>query len=145
MNVKQMLSLKGSRAVETIAPDATVAEAARILGEKRYGALIVADAQEAVVGILSERDIVRGLGKEGGSVLKQPVSSLMTEKVQHCAPNDDVNSVMARMTEGRFRHLPVMEDGRLAGVLSIGDVVKARIMEIEQEKRAMEGMLAGQY
>jgi CBS domain-containing protein len=145
MNVQQILSLKGSQAVETISPDETIDRAAKVLGEKRYGALIVTDAAGGVAGVLSERDIVRGLGLHGVAILTQTVASLMTEKVEHCAMTEDVNSVMTRMTAGRFRHMPVMEGGELAGVLSIGDVVKARILEIESEKKAMEGMLAGQY
>lgn len=145
MNVQHVLKLKGSAAVETISPDQTVAQAAKVLGAKRYGALVVTDDAGRVVGILSERDIVRGLGVSGAAVLHETVGRLMTEKVEHCEPTEDVNSVMARMTDGRFRHMPVMEGGRLAGVLSIGDVVKARIMEMESEKSAMEGMLAGQY
>jgi CBS domain-containing protein len=145
MNVKQILSLKGSTAVETVRPETKVSEAARLLGAKRYGALMVTSTDGAVLGILSERDIVRGLGELGAGVLAQPVSAIMTEKVEHCALQEDVNSVMSRMTAGRFRHMPVVEGGELAGVVSIGDVVKARIMEIESEKQAMETMLAGQY
>jgi len=145
MNVKQILSLKGSATVETVTPETKVSEAARVLGAKRYGALIVTSPEGEVIGILSERDIVRGLGEHGAGVLVQPVSALMTGKVERCAPQEDVNLVMARMTAGRFRHMPVIDGGTLAGVVSIGDVVKARIMEIESEKQAMETMLAGQY
>lgn len=145
MNVTHVLKLKAASEVETIAPEASIADAAKILGERRYGALIVTDGESGVAGIISERDIVRGIGEKGANALKQTVGDLMTAKVEHCTPDENVNSVMSRMTAGRFRHMPVMEKGRLAGVLSIGDVVKARIMEIEQEKQAMEGMLAGQY
>ena len=145
MNVKQILKLKKKADVETVSAETPLADAAKTLGAKRYGALIVTSEDGEIRGILSERDIVRGLGEQGAAILTQPVASVMTEKVEHCAPQEDVNSVMSRMTEGRFRHMPVMEDGRLVGVVSIGDVVKARIMEIENEKQAMETMLAGQY
>ena len=143
MNVKQILKMKGSDAVETVAPDAPLVDAVRTLSEKRYGALVVCDADGSIAGILSERDIVRGMAESGPHALDGPVEQLMTRKVETCVPADDVNSVMERMTSGRFRHLPVLQDGRLAGVLSIGDVVKARIMEIEQENAAMADMLHG--
>ncbi len=143
MNVKQILSLKGSTAVATIAPTATVKEAAQVLGAKRYGALVVSHGDGTVSGILSERDIVRGLGLDGAGCLDKPVSSLMTQKVETCAPNESVLSVMGRMTEGRFRHMPVMEGGAMVGILSIGDVVKARILQMEEENIQMQTMLHG--
>jgi CBS domain-containing protein len=143
MNVKQILKLKGSSDVATIAPGARVAEAARILGERRYGALVVAEGEGGILGILSERDIVRGLGAEGARVLERTVSEIMTADVMTCTPNETVGSVMSRMTEGRFRHMPVVEGGRMTGLLSIGDVVKARIRQMEDENAAMQDLLSG--
>jgi len=143
MIVSHILHLKGSSAVETIPPDAPVSQAAAILSEKRYGALVVSATGTDIAGIISERDIVRALAREAGGCLTMPVSKLMTEKVMTCAPAENANSVLERMTEGRFRHMPVVEGGRMVGLLSIGDVVKARISEIEQENAAMAGMLSG--
>lgn len=143
MNVKQMLSLKASGAVETIAPTARVAEAAAVLGAKRFGALVVSHGDGTVSGILSERDIVRGLGEFGAQALDKPVSALMTAKVETCTLADNSDTVMNVMTTGRFRHLPVIENGRMVGLLSIGDVVKARILEIEEENIQMQTMLHG--
>lgn len=143
MNVRQILNLKGSSAITTIPPDATIAEAAALLGEKRIGALVVASSNGTIGGIISERDIVRGVGKEGAQALEALVSTLMTEDVITCTPSDSSDFVLGKMTDGRFRHLPVMENGEMAGFLSIGDVVKAKIKEIEDENAAMAGMLAG--
>jgi len=143
MNVRQILTLKGTTAVATIAPDASVKDAVAELADKRYGALVVAGADGALAGILSERDIVRGLGAKGGKVLDMTVADLMTREVVTCAPSDSAVSVLERMTEGRFRHMPVMEGGSMAGLLSIGDVVKARIRQMEDENAAMQGMLSG--
>jgi CBS domain-containing protein len=143
MTVKHILKLKGSSAVETILPESSVASAAAILSEKRIGALVVSATGADIAGILSERDIVRALAREAGGCLTMPVSKLMTEEVMTCAPADTANSVLAWMTEGRFRHMPVTEGGAMVGLLSIGDVVKARMTEIEQENAAMVGMLSG--
>ncbi len=143
MNVTHILKLKGSSTVETISPDTSVAAATAILAEKRFGALVVSVTGADIAGIISERDIVRALAREAGGCLTMPVSKLMTETVETCAPAEKANSVLARMTEGRFRHMPVTEDGEMVGLLSIGDVVKARMTEIEQENAAMVGMLSG--
>jgi CBS domain-containing protein len=143
MIVKHILKLKGSSAVETIAPSAPVSQAAAILAEKRFGALVVSAGEGHIAGIISERDIVRALAREAGGCLPMPVSKLMTEKVESCDPAENANSVLERMTSGRFRHMPVVEDGKMVGLLSIGDVVKARITEIEEENAAMAGMLSG--
>ncbi|MDJ1159389.1 CBS domain-containing protein [Chelatococcus sp. SYSU_G07232] len=136
MTVAHILATKG-RDVVTIQPHRTLAEAARLLAERRIGAVVVAGADRTVLGILSERDIVRMLAAHGASVLDDPVSRHMTSKVMMCSPSSDINEVMGMMTEGRFRHLPVIEDGKLAGIVSIGDVVKHRLAEIEAEHRAM--------
>jgi CBS domain-containing protein len=143
MNVMHILKSKGSSTVETISPESSVASAAATLSEKRFGALVVSATGTDIAGIISERDIVRALAREAGGCLTMPVSKLMTEKVETCAPADMANSVLERMTEGRFRHMPVTEDGKMVGLLSIGDVVKARMTEIEQENAAMVGMLSG--
>ncbi|MEM7508642.1 MAG: CBS domain-containing protein [Pseudomonadota bacterium] len=143
MNVLQLLKLKGSRAVETVQPDLTVAEAAKILSERKIGALVASRDGASVAGIVSERDIVRLLGTEGAAVLARPVSDVMTSTVTTCALSETALSVLERMTEGRFRHMPVMEDGRMVGFLSIGDVVKARISEIESDNAALVEMLHG--
>jgi CBS domain-containing protein len=143
MSVTQILKLKGSSKVETISPDTSVAAAAAILAEKRFGALVVSITGDDIAGILSERDIVRALAREAGGCLTMPASKLMTEKVVTCALADTATSVLQRMTDGRFRHMPVVEDGKMVGLLSIGDVVKARMTEIEQENAAMAGMLSG--
>jgi CBS domain-containing protein len=143
MIVTQILNLKGSAAVETISPDACVADAAAVLAEKRYGALLVSATGSDIDGIISERDIVRALARQGGGCLTVSVGKLMTREVETCAPSDNAISVLERMTAGRFRHMPVVEDGKMVGLLSIGDVVKARISEIEQENAAMAGMLSG--
>jgi CBS domain-containing protein len=143
MGVTQILKLKGSSKVETISPDTSVAAAAAILAEKRFGALVVSATGDDIAGILSERDIVRALAREAGGCLTMPASKLMTEKVITCALADTATSVLQRMTNGRFRHMPVVEGGKMVGLLSIGDVVKARMTEIEQENAAMAGMLSG--
>jgi CBS domain-containing protein len=143
MNVTHIMKLKGSAKVETISPDASVATAAATLAEKRFGALVVSVNGTDIAGILSERDIVRALAREAGGCLTMPVSKLMTETVETCSPAEKANSVLERMTSGRFRHMPVTEDGKMVGLLSIGDVVKARMTEIEQENAAMADMLSG--
>ncbi len=143
MNVTHILKLKGSSTVETIPPESSVAAAAAKLAEKGFGALVVSATGSDIAGILSERDIVRALAREAGGCLTMPVSKLMTEQVETCAPAETANSVLERMTEGRFRHMPVTVDGEMVGLLSIGDVVKARMTEIEQGNAAMVGMLSG--
>jgi CBS domain-containing protein len=137
------MKLKGSSVVETITPESTVAAAADKLAAKRFGALVVSVTGNDIAGILSERDIVRALAREAGGCLTMPVSKLMTENVETCTPAETANSVLQRMTSGRFRHMPVTDDGRMVGLLSIGDVVKARMAEIEQENAAMVEMLSG--
>ncbi len=144
MTVARILRQKGSDAVESIAPSATVSEAAARLSSRRIGALIVSDDDgKTVIGILSERDVVKWLGREGASCLNRPVADVMTTKVVVCTPADEVADIMERMTSGRFRHLPVVEDGRLAGVISIGDVVKYRMSELEHETEALADMIKG--
>lgn len=137
MNVKSILDAKG-RAVATIAPDATLAAAANLLAEKRIGAVVVTGAGHTVAGILSERDIVRSLSEHGARALDRSVDETMTRKVTTCAEQDSLGQLMESMTNGKFRHLPVVEDGRLVGIISIGDVVKRRLSEIEREHNALK-------
>lgn len=143
MTVRHILAQKPLQTIETISEQETLGDAVNMLAAKKIGALIVGDGHEGVAGILSERDIVTRLAAEGTSTLAKPVSTAMTRNVIACAPDETAVSVLQRMTEGRFRHMPVMEEGRLTGVISIGDVVKARITEVEQENRAMEDMIKG--
>jgi CBS domain-containing protein len=123
--------------VATIAPAATVAKALAQLKERNVGALVVSADGERVAGIVSERDIVRRLADEGAKLLDTPVSAVMTKNVYTCHPEDSVADLMSRMTERRIRHLPVVVGGRLAGIISIGDVVRDRVEEIEDEAQAL--------
>ena len=120
--------------VVTIHPDSTVRDLLGQLAEHKVGALVVSAGDGSIDGIVSERDIVRRLHGQGASVLDSPVSAIMTSEVRTCAPGDTVESLMVLMTENRFRHVPVVEDGRLVGIVSIGDVVKNRIGELQDER-----------
>ncbi|AUM74396.1 CBS domain-containing protein [Paracoccus jeotgali] len=145
MLVRQILSMKDAgNSVVTIKPEQRVADAARLLAEKRIGALVVSSDGRTPEGILSERDIVRELGKQGTDALAQPISALMTRKVATCVTGDDAMTVLERMTEGRFRHLPVVDaEGHMLGLVSIGDAVSARLKELSAEKEALTGMIMG--
>lgn len=143
MLVSQILKLKGTEKVTTISPDASVSEAAKMLSDLRIGSLVVSPDGEKVAGILSERDIVRELGRRGSACLTEKVQAMMTASVTGCAPDDRADEILAKMTEGRFRHMPVLVDSRMVGLISIGDVVKARLMELSMEKEALEGMIMG--
>jgi len=136
MNVKTMLSLKGSH-VTTIEPTATLEAAVAMLAKHRIGALVVLGADERVIGILSERDIVRALAELGAAALTTPLAQVMTRKVVTCSEAETVGDIMERMTTGKFRHVPVLEQDRLVGIVSIGDVVKHRLSEIEHESAAL--------
>jgi CBS domain-containing protein len=136
MNVKTMLALKGSH-VTTIEPHATLAAAVAVLAKQRIGALVVLGADERLIGILSERDIVRALAELGANALATPLSQVMTRKVVTCGEAETVGAIMERMTTGKFRHVPVIEQDRLVGIVSIGDVVKHRLSEIEHESAAL--------
>jgi len=135
MTVRAILDAKG-RQVVSIGADAKVSSAVKILSERRIGAVLVL-AGGKIDGIISERDIVRELGARGPGILEEPVRAVMTTKVMTCRRNDTVASLMEKMTEGKFRHLPVVEDGQLIGLISIGDVVKLRVKEYESEQEAM--------
>ena len=145
MIVKQILAMKaGPDEIVTIRPDATVADAARLLSERRIGAVVVSSDGRVAEGILSERDIVRELGRSGAEVLDRKASEMMTSKVSTCVCSDDALTVLERMTQGRFRHLPVVDgDGNMLGVVSIGDAVSGRLKELAAEKEALTGMIMG--
>src|SRR5262245_51008315 len=132
MTVQVVLSAKGTDVV-TIEPTATIGAAAEMLATKRIGALVVTGAEQRVIGIVSERDIVHVIALRGAQVLEQPLTEIMTRKVTTCGPSDTISSIMERMTIGKFRHVPVVDQGRLAGIISIGDVVKHRLQEMEFE------------
>jgi len=136
MNVTTILSAKGGDVI-SIEPAATLETAVRILAERQIGALLVLGPDRRLVGILSERDIVRVLAEQGAGVLAQPLSQVMTRKVVTCSPSDTVDVLMERMTTGKFRHVPVVEQEKVIGIISIGDVVKHRVKEIEQESAAL--------
>lgn len=136
MSVARILAEKG-RNVVTVPPHRTMMEAIKILGEKRIGALVVCENGQSVKGILSERDVMRAIAEEGANAFDAPVSHYMTVKVTTCTPSDTLEDLMEMMTEGRFRHVPVCDDGELIGVVSIGDVVKRRIATVEAEHQAM--------
>lgn len=136
MSVASLLSKKPSTIV-TITADMSIKDASDLLYEHRIGAVVVIEEEDRVVGILSERDIVRGLSSRGASVMTQQVSDLMTAPVETCTRSETADDVMRRMSEGRFRHMPVVEGTKLVGVISIGDVVKNRIATLEHEADAM--------
>jgi CBS domain-containing protein len=136
MTVSIILAGKG-RDVVSIEPNATLASAVALLADKRIGAALILGAGGRVAGILSERDIVRALAERGAKALDEPVSQTMTRKVSTCAENETVASIMERMTEGKFRHVPVVDQGQLVGIVSIGDVVKHRLLQMERETAAM--------
>ena len=136
MTVKAILSVKGGNVI-TIEPSADLAAATKLLAEKRIGALLITGAEGRVIGILSERDIVKTLAARGIAALQLPLSEVMTRKVVTCTESETVSVIMERMTAGKFRHVPVIEQDRLVGVISIGDVVKHRLQEMEQESSAL--------
>jgi CBS domain-containing protein len=136
MSVQHILAEKSGDVV-TIAPDRTLADAARLLAERRIGAVIVSEANRPVAGILSERDIVRALARSGAGALDHAVRDHMTADVVTCTSQMVIAEVMELMTRGKFRHLPVVEGGRLVGIVSIGDAVKRRLAEMESEQQAM--------
>ncbi|MET0941402.1 MAG: CBS domain-containing protein [Mesorhizobium sp.] len=141
MTVKAILELKGHDVV-TLGPNERLSDAIRILTERRIGALVITNGDRKIVGILSERDIVRALAKAGATALDHPVREAMTAKVKICNEHHTVNEVMEIMTVGRFRHLPVEKDGMLDGIISIGDVVKRRIEDVEREAEEIRAYIA---
>ncbi len=143
MLVSQILSSKPSHAIETIEQGATLAQSVEVLSAKKIGALVVSDDGNSVAGIISERDIVRELGRKGAACLSEKVADVMTSTIVSCAEDETADAVLVKMTDGRFRHMPVMRDGSMVGLISIGDVVKARLSELAMEKDALEGMIMG--
>jgi CBS domain-containing protein len=142
MNVETILRNKGNW-VATIRPDATVAAAVDLLNRERIGALVVSEDGERVDGILSERDIVIALAEHGEDLLSRPVDQIMTHTVTTCDPSDSVEKLMAEMTNRRIRHFPVVADGRLIGIVSIGDLVKSRLDEVEFEADSLRSFITG--
>ena len=140
MIVKSIVDNKGHDVV-TIKPGASLDTAAKLLAERHIGAVVVLGTDDRVVGILSERDIVRAIAERGAGAMQEQVSGVMTRKVVTCTLDESIPAIMERMTVGKFRHLPVVEEGRLAGIISIGDVVKNRIMEMEQESDALKSYI----
>jgi CBS domain-containing protein len=140
MLVSQILKTKGDL-VFTIAPSETLADVAALLNARRVGALVVLEAEE-VVGIVSERDLARAVAADGAAALSTPVSRYMTKDVLFAEPGETVDSLLARMTDRRIRHLPVVKAGRLAGLVSIGDLVKAKISEVEAEADGLKAYIA---
>lgn len=144
MIVQEILKSKeGHDGVLSLKPEAKVSEAAAIMADQRIGTIVVSAGGDVPDGILSERDIVRALGRSGAGCMDQPVTALMTANPVTCTPQDGGEAVLRTMTERRFRHMPVIEDGRMIGLISIGDAVKARLAELAMERDALEGMIRG--
>jgi len=144
VKVSTLLSMKG-RDVVTVQPSDTVAAAAKILGENRFGVVVVSTDGVTISGIVSERDIVRELGVLGADLLNKPVSDIMTRTVRTCNEGDTVEGLMEVMTEHRIRHLPVTDDGKLAGLISIGDIVKVRVRQLEHEADQLERYISNTW
>ncbi len=143
MTVAKILKSKGTDDVVTVAPGTTVADAARVLSDKRIGSVVVSPDGKRAVGILSERDIVREIGKRGPGCLSEDVDDMMTTKIVTCTREDKAEHVLSEMTKGRFRHMPVVDNGEMVGLITLGDVVKYRLTELAMEKDALEGMIMG--
>jgi CBS domain-containing protein len=141
MNVETILRNKGNW-VATIRPDATIADAVNMLHRERIGAIVVSEDGYSVDGILSERDVVNALADSGGALLARKVDDIMTRNVVTCEPSDTVGGLMAEMTNRRIRHFPVVADGRLCGIVSIGDLVKSRLDEVEFEAQSLRSFIA---
>ncbi|PRX97366.1 CBS domain-containing protein [Allonocardiopsis opalescens] len=144
MRIADVLRSKGS-AVATVAPETTVRQLLARLAEHNIGAVVVVEegTEAPPAGIVSERDVVRRLHEQGAGLLDRPVSEIMTTSVVTCGPDDTVDSLTITMTEGRFRHLPVLDGGRLVGIVSIGDVVKSRISQLEHDHQQLEAYITG--
>lgn len=141
MTVRSILETKG-RDVVVISPDDTLSHAVAILAQRKIGAIVACDKEGHIKGILSERDVVRAFASKNEGVLERPVSDFMTSKVQVCREHHTINQVMEIMTHNRFRHMPVEENGKLAGIVSIGDVVKRRIEDVEREAEEIRTYIA---
>lgn len=143
MQVHHILKSKATDAVVTVAPGTSISDVAKVLAEKRIGTVVVSNDGETTIGVLSERDIVRELAERGAGCLSETVDTYMTSDVVTCSRHDEADVVLTKMTEGRFRHMPVMEGAAMVGLISIGDVVKAQLAELSMEKAALEGMIKG--
>ncbi|MFP4043881.1 MAG: CBS domain-containing protein [Rhodosalinus sp.] len=143
MQVQQILKLKGDAGVVTVSPGNTVAHAATLLADRRIGSVVVSNDGKSAEGILSERDIVREIARQGEDCLLRQVEEVMTCTVETCALTETADQVLTRMTAGRFRHMPVVEAGEMVGIVTIGDVVKARLTELSMEKDALKSMIMG--
>lgn len=143
MLVNNILKEKQGAEVVSIAPGSTVEDAAKLLAARKIGAVVVSSDGETMAGILSERDIVRELAANGVACMKEKVDRLMTSEIVSCTPQETSDDVLAKMTQGRFRHMPVIEGGKMVGLISIGDVVKAQLSKLSMEKEALEGMIKG--
>ena len=141
MLVSQILKSKSDDAVVTVLPSMLVSDAARMLAEKRIGTLVISKDGRTPDGILSERDIVREIGARGAGCLSDSVDKYMTSELVTCSRGDRADEILQKMTDGRFRHMPVIQDGQMVGLISLGDVVKARLTELAMEKDALEGMI----
>ena len=142
MLVRQILNSKGGDIV-SIAPSARVADVAALMSKERIGAVVVLDTDERLAGIVSERDITQGLADHGTSLLEMRADQLMTSEVVTCSPDDGIDKLMRKMTTGRFRHLPVMDETTMLGIVSIGDIVKHRLDELEAESSLLQDYIAG--
>jgi CBS domain-containing protein len=143
MTVRRILKHKGDHGVITVAPGTKVSEAVALLAEKRIGTVVVSPDGTRAEGILSERDVVRVLAKDGPVALDRPVEDLMTRGVETCPIDERADQVLARMTEGRFRHMPVVDGDEMIALISLGDVVKMRLEEVRAERDALEDMVMG--
>lgn len=143
MLVSQILKSKGDQGVVTVKPGTSVSDAAKILADKRIGTVVVSPDGTTAQGILSERDIVRELARQGGGCLGETVDTYMTSELVTCTMGDDLTNVLEKMTEGRFRHMPVMDGDTMIGLITLGDAVKARLSELAMEKDALQGMIMG--
>lgn len=143
MIVQQILKAKGAEGVVTVPPDMSVSDVSKVLTENRIGGVVVSETGDTAEGILSERDIVRALSHRGPACLEDTASQMMTRDPVCCETRDTADQVLRRMTDGRFRHMPVVEQGKLIGIVTIGDVVKARLNQLAMERDALEGMITG--
>jgi CBS domain-containing protein len=142
MHVAQILRTKG-KAVTTVAPELRIAEVVETMTRRRIGAVLVTSGENEVAGILSERDVIQGLANRGAHLLEMRVSEIMTKEVVTCTPDNTVEEIMRVMTNRRVRHIPVLEGGRLCGIISIGDVVKNRLEELSAESDMLRNYIAG--
>ena len=142
MFVRQILNSKGDSIV-SIGPSAIVADIAALMSKERVGAIVVLDVDERIAGIVSERDITRGLAEHGAALLEMRADRIMTRDVVTCSPEDGIDGLMRKMTTGRFRHLPVVDKAKMVGIVSIGDIVKHRLEELEAEASLLQDYIAG--